>query len=94
MTAAPVAMRDAFGEALLSLATECPELVVLDADVSTSTRTAAFGERHPHRFFNVGVAEANMVDIAAGCSGDRRGKERSTDDDGEHRDQHPAHDTW
>jgi transketolase len=68
MTAAPVAMRDAFGEALLSLATEVPEMVVLDADVSTSTRTAAFGQHHPDRFFNVGVAEANMVDIAAGMA--------------------------
>jgi transketolase len=68
MTAAPVAMRDAFGETLLSLATEFPEMVVLDADVSTSTRTAAFGKRHPDRFFNVGVAEANMVDIAAGMA--------------------------
>jgi transketolase len=68
MTAAPVAMRDAFGEALLALATEFPEMVVLDADVSTSTRTAAFGKRHPDRFFNVGVAEANMVDIAAGMA--------------------------
>ncbi|MGA3163028.1 MAG: transketolase C-terminal domain-containing protein [Verrucomicrobiota bacterium] len=68
MTTAPVAMRDAFGEALLSFATECPEMVVLDADVSTSTRTAAFGKRHPDRFFNVGVAEANMVDIAAGMA--------------------------
>jgi transketolase len=68
MTAAPVAMRDAFGEALLALAAEFPGMVVLDADVSTSTRTAAFGKRHPDRFFNVGVAEANMVDIAAGMA--------------------------
>jgi transketolase len=68
MTAAPVAMRDAFGEALLALATEVPELIVLDADVSTSTRTAAFGKKYPDRFFNVGVAEANMVDIAAGMA--------------------------
>jgi len=68
MTAAGVAMRDAFGEALLSLASDVPEMVVLDADVSTSTRTAAFGQRHANRFFNVGVAEANMVDIAAGMA--------------------------
>jgi transketolase len=68
MTAGPVAMRDAFGEALLALAPEVPEMVVLDADVSTSTRTAAFGARHTDRFFNVGVAEANMVDIAAGLA--------------------------
>ena len=45
MTAVNVAMRDAFGEALLALAPDISEMVVLDADVSTSTRTAAFGER-------------------------------------------------
>jgi transketolase len=68
MTVANVAMRDAFGEALLKLAPEYPEMVVLDADVSTSTRTLAFGKKYPDRFFNVGVAEANMVDIAAGMA--------------------------
>jgi transketolase len=68
MNAGPIAMRDAFGEALLGLAAEVPEMVVLDADVSTSTRTAAFGQRYPGRFFNVGVAEANMADIAAGLA--------------------------
>lgn len=68
MTPAPIAMRAAFGDALLELAPCIPELVVLDADVSSSTRTAAFGERFPDRFFNVGVAEANMVDIAAGMA--------------------------
>jgi len=61
-------MRDAFGEALLALAPEISEMVVLDADVSTSTRTLAFGKKYPDRFFNVGVAEANMVDIAAGMA--------------------------
>jgi transketolase len=64
----PVTMRDAFGEALLALATEFPGMVVFDADVATSTRTAAFGKKYPDRFFNVGVAEANMVDIAAGMA--------------------------
>jgi transketolase len=68
MTPAPVAMRFAFGDALLELAPIIPEMVVLDADVSSSTRTAEFGKRHPDRFFNVGVAEANMVDIAAGMA--------------------------
>jgi transketolase len=63
-----VAMRDAFGQALVDLAAETPELVVLDADVSASTKTAGFGQAHPDRFFNVGVAEANMVDIAAGLA--------------------------
>ena len=68
MSAAAVAMREAFGEALLAIAPDVPELVVLDADVSSSTRTAPFGQRYPDRFFNVGVAEANMVDIAAGMA--------------------------
>ena len=68
MTAASVAMRDAFGEALLALAAEHPEMVVLDADVATSTRTAVFGQAYPDRFFNMGVAEANMTDVAAGMA--------------------------
>jgi transketolase len=61
-------MRDAFGEALVHLAGEIPEMIVLDADVSASTKTVGFAEAHPDRFFNVGVAEANMVDIAAGMA--------------------------
>jgi transketolase len=68
MTAVSVAMREAFGEALLALATEHPEMVVLDADVATSTRTAPFGKAYPDRFFNMGVAEANMTDVAAGMA--------------------------
>ena len=61
-------MRQTFAEALVDLAGKHPELVVLDADVSSSTRTAVFGNAYPDRFFNVGVAEANMVDIAAGMA--------------------------
>jgi transketolase len=68
MTAASIAMRDAFGTALLDLAQTRPEMVVLDADVATSTRTSAFGKKYPDRFFNVGVAEANMTGIAAGLA--------------------------
>jgi transketolase len=68
MIAKQIAMRDAYGEALLELAPVIPELVVLDADVSSSTKTAAFGKKYPERFFNVGVAEANMIDIAAGLA--------------------------
>ena len=63
-----VVMRDAFGQTLLDLAQKIPELVVLDADVSASTKTAGFGQANPDRFFNVGVAEANLVDIAAGMA--------------------------
>ncbi|RKX27986.1 MAG: 1-deoxy-D-xylulose-5-phosphate synthase [Verrucomicrobia bacterium] len=63
-----VALRDVFGQTLLDLAERIPELVVLDADVAGSTKTGAFGQAHPDRFFNVGVAEANMVDIGAGLA--------------------------
>ena len=68
MTVKEVAMREAFGDALLNLADNNPDMVVLDADVSTSTKTRAFGIVYPERFFNVGVAEANMVDIAGGMA--------------------------
>lgn len=61
-------MRQSFGEKLLKLAPQMPELVVLDADVSSSTQTIHFGKKYPERFFNVGVAEANMVDIAGGMA--------------------------
>lgn len=63
-----ISMRQSFGEKLLELAPNFPELVVLDADVSTSTQTVHFGKKYPDRFFNVGVAEANMVDIAGGLA--------------------------
>jgi transketolase len=63
-----VAMRDALGQTLVELGPKIPELVVLDADVSASTKTAAFGKAFPDRFFNVGVAEADMADIAAGMA--------------------------
>ncbi|MSU69849.1 MAG: 1-deoxy-D-xylulose-5-phosphate synthase [Opitutaceae bacterium] len=67
---APVMLsgRDAFGRALLDLAEAHPEMVVLDADVSSSTKTLAFGQKYPGRFINVGVAEANMADIAGGMA--------------------------
>ena len=67
-TSKSVAMRDAFGQALVDLAGEVPEMVVLDADVSASTKTNGFAKAHPDRFFNVGVAEGNMVDIGAGMA--------------------------
>lgn len=61
-----VAIRESFGEALVELGKENPDVVVLDADVSSSTRTVLFGKAFPDRFFNFGVAEANMMDAAAG----------------------------
>jgi transketolase len=61
-----IALRDSFGEALVELGRENPDVVVLDADVSSSTKTILFGKAFPDRFFNFGIAEANMMDVAAG----------------------------
>jgi len=61
-------MRKAYGEALAELGAANPDVVVLDADVSASTQTWMFREKYPDRFFNVGVAEANMVDVAVGLA--------------------------
>lgn len=60
--------RAAYGEALLKLGEEIEEIVVLDADLSKSTHTYLFAERFPERFFNFGIAEANMVGAAAGLA--------------------------
>ncbi len=62
------ATRDAFGKELLRLGQEDPELVVVDADVSNSTRTEYFGKEFPDRFFQVGIAESNLVGIASGLA--------------------------
>jgi transketolase len=59
-------MRIAYGKALASLGAENEHIVVLDADVSASTQTHYFATAFPDRFFNVGVAEAGMVNVAAG----------------------------
>ncbi len=60
--------RDAYGETLVELGGEDPRIVVLSADLSGSTKTAAFAARYPDRFFNMGVAEANMIGTAAGLA--------------------------
>jgi transketolase len=60
------AIREAYGEALVKYGRDNPDVVVLDADVSGSTRSALFQAACPERFFNVGVAEANMAAMAAG----------------------------
>ncbi|MCE9598793.1 MAG: transketolase family protein [Spirochaetia bacterium] len=60
------ATRDGYGEALVELGRKRSEVVVLDADLSESTRTHKFAKEFPDRFFNVGVAEQNLVGIAAG----------------------------
>jgi len=61
-------MRDAFGKKLAALGAVRKEIVVLDADVSSSTKSSYFAKAFPERFFNVGVAEANMVDVAGGLA--------------------------
>ena len=60
------ATRAAYGEALAELGKGNDKVVVLDADLSKSTMTATFQKAFPDRFFNIGIAEANMVDMAAG----------------------------
>jgi transketolase len=63
-----MATRDAYGQVLAELGKEMPEIVVLDADLSKSTKSAVFGRAFPDRFFNMGIAEANMVSTAAGLA--------------------------
>jgi len=63
-----VSMRIAYGQALADYGEVNPDVVVLDADVSASTQTHYFAKRFPDRFFNLGVAEPGMVDVAAGLA--------------------------
>ncbi|MFH0964114.1 MAG: transketolase family protein [Planctomycetota bacterium] len=63
-----IATRDAYGKALIELGEKNPNIVVLDADLSKSTKTEEFSKRFPERFFNIGIAEANMMGIAAGLA--------------------------
>lgn len=61
-------IRDAYGDALCALGEEMEQIVVLDADVSSSTKSGVFGKQYPERFINVGVAENNMISMAAGLA--------------------------
>jgi transketolase len=62
------AMRDAYGEALVELGRVNADVIVLDADVASSSKTILFKNAYPDRFFNIGIAEGNMVGIAAGLA--------------------------
>lgn len=62
------AIRVAYGEALAELGAERSDIVVLDADLAHATTTCVFGERFPDRFFNLGIAEQNMMGVAAGLA--------------------------
>ena len=61
-------MRDAYGEALAKLGSEIRDIVVLGADTTGSIKTSIFGAKFPERFFNVGIAEQNLVSVAAGLA--------------------------
>ncbi len=63
-----IATRDAYGKTLVKLGKKHEDLVVLDADLSKSTKTASFKEEFPDRFFNVGIAEQNLACVAGGLS--------------------------
>jgi transketolase len=63
-----LSLREAYGETLVELGRENPDIVVLDADLSRSTMTLLFAEKFPGRFFDCGIAEQNMVSIAAGLA--------------------------
>ncbi|MBM3220330.1 MAG: transketolase family protein [Candidatus Rokubacteria bacterium] len=62
------ATRAAFGEALIDLGAKDPRIVTLDSDLSKSTMTVSFAKKYPDRAFNVGIAEANMIGVAAGLA--------------------------
>lgn len=68
MSAKPKPLRVVYGETLVRLGTELPEIVVLDADLSKSTRTAAFAKVFPGRFHDMGIAEQDMLATAAGLA--------------------------
>jgi len=68
MKGTKAATRDAYGQALVKMGAGCPQLVVLDADLSKSTKTADFAREFPERFFQVGVAEQNLMGTAAGLA--------------------------
>ena len=61
-------MRDFFGEAILAVATENPKVVVLDGDLGNSTKAETVRQAYPERFFNIGIAESNLVGIGAGLA--------------------------
>lgn len=63
-----IATRQSYGEELAKLGEENKNIVVLDADLSTATKTELFAEKFPDRFINVGIAEQNLMGIAAGLA--------------------------
>jgi len=66
LTPSKIQLRDAFGEALLAVARENPKVVVLDGDLGNSTRADTVREEFPERYYNMGIAESNLVGVSAG----------------------------
>ena len=62
------ATRDAYGKALVELGEKNPDVLVLDADLAAATKTGAFKKAFPERFFDTGIAEGNMMGVAAGLA--------------------------
>ena len=63
-----IATRDSYGNALAELGATCPNLVVLDADLAGATKTAVFQKAFPERHIDCGIAEGNMITVAAGLA--------------------------
>ena len=63
-----IATRESYGRALVELGKEHDDIVVLDADLAAATKTAMFKKEFPDRHFDCGIAEGNMVTVAAGLS--------------------------
>ena len=68
MSAPRVATRDAYGKTLVELGKSNKNIIALDADLAESTRSAWFGHEFPNRFFDVGIAEENLITVAAGLA--------------------------
>ena len=63
-----IATRKSFGKAIAEFADQYPDVVVLDADLAAATKTGVFKKAHPERFIDCGIAECNMIGIAAGLA--------------------------
>ena len=63
-----IATRDSYGNALVEVGKENPNVVVLDADLAAATKTGVFKKAFPERHFDCGIAECNMTGIAAGIA--------------------------
>lgn len=63
-----IATRDSYGAALVELAKDHPNVVVLDADLAAATKTGVFKKAYPDRHFDCGIAESNMMATAAGMA--------------------------